>query len=164
MLCPKDLSAKEFKAALQLNHFHHDRLSNRFIDTTSGNWSERPFLHVYAGVRDARGRLKRQETLDKLLSERGDRHALMAAAEAERTEHARLAAAIAPVALPPARDALTGPAAIAALADDIIAISTRSEGAALPDLLRLGWRKSQVFEHADAARALAYSRQGGVAA
>ncbi|MET4293217.1 hypothetical protein ABIB06_007749 [Bradyrhizobium sp. LB8.2] len=42
-------------------------------------------------------------------------------------------------------------------------ISTRSEGAALPDLVRMGWRKSQVFEHEDAARMLAYSRQNGAA-
>lgn len=108
-------------------------------------------------------RLNRQATLDALKADRKARQDAAKAAEALQIERERIAERIAPTALPAPRASLEGAAAIAQLADDFIIIATRSEGAALPDLLRMGWRKSQVFEHTDAARSLAYSRQNGAA-
>ncbi|WP_262048631.1 phospholipase [Bradyrhizobium sp. Bra78] len=154
---PTDLSAAAFDQQLKLLGFFQIRAEGRFADVRAkGCPRTEPVM---------RGkRLDRQATLNALLAARKSRQDAASAAEAAQVERERIAAQIAPAALPAARAALEGPAAIAQLADDFIVISTRSEGAALPDLVRMGWRKSQIFEHADAARALAYSRQNGAAA
>ncbi|WP_456622173.1 phospholipase [Bradyrhizobium sp. P5_C12] len=154
---PTDLSAADFALQLKLHGFMHLRAEGRFADVRAkGCPRTEPVM---------RGRrLNRQETLDALLKDRKGRQEAAAAAEAVQIERERVAETIAPRALPAARAGLEGAAAIAQLADDFIVISTRSEGAALPDLVRMGWRKSQIFEHADAARTLAYSRQNGAAA
>lgn len=152
-----DLSATAFDQQLKLHGFFHIRAENRFADVRAkGCPRTEPVL---------RGRrLDRQATLDALLRDRKARQDADAAAEAIQIERERTASLIAPQALPAARATLEGAAAIAQLADDFITITTRNEGAALPDLVRMGWRKSQVFEHADAARSLAYSRQNGATA
>lgn len=151
-----DLAAADFALQLKLHGFLHLRAENRFADIRAkGCPRTEPVL---------RGkRLDRQATLDALLRDRKARQDAAAAAEAIQIERERIAETIAPTALPAARASLEGAAAIAQLADDFITITTRNEGAALPDLLRMGWRKSQVFEHTDAARSLAYSRQNGAA-
>ena len=154
---PTDLSASDFSLQLKLNGFLHLRGEGRFADVRAkGCPRTEPVM---------RGkRINRQATLDALLADRKTRQDAAAAAEALQIERERVAETIAPTALPAARASLEGAAAIAQLADDFITITTRNEGAALPDLVRMGWRKSQVFEHADAARNLAYSRQNGAAA
>lgn len=151
-----DLSAADFALQLKLHGFLHLRAEGRFADVRAkGCPRTEPVM---------RGkRLNRQATLDALIAARKARQDAAAAAEAIQIERERVAETIAPRALPSARGSLVGADAIAQLADDFIVISTRSEGAALPDLVRMGWRKSQVFEHADAARMLAYSRQNGSA-
>ncbi|TFV34640.1 phospholipase [Bradyrhizobium frederickii] len=153
---PKDLSAADFALQLKLHGFLHLRAEGRFADVRAkGCPRTEPVM---------RGkRLDRQATLDALLRDRKARQDAAAAAEALQIERERTASLIAPQALPAARASLEGAAAIAQLAEDFITITTRNEGAALPDLVRMGWRKSQVFEHADAARNLAYSRQNGAA-
>lgn len=152
-----DLTAAAFDQQLKLHGFFHIRAEGRFADARAkGCPRTEPVM---------RGkRLDRQATLDALIAARTARAEALAAAEAVQIERERVAGLIAPVALPAARGALEGAAAIAQLADDFIVIATRSEGAALPDLMRMGWRKSQVFELLDAARSLAYSRQNGAAA
>lgn len=154
---PADLSPSDFALQLKLHGFLHLRGEGRFADIRAkGCPRTEPVM---------RGRrIDRQATLDALVAARKARQDAAAAAEALQIERERTAETIAPTALPPARATLDGAAAIAQLADDFITITTRNEGAALPDLMRMGWRKSQVFEHADAARSLAYSRQNGAAA
>ncbi|MBR1170509.1 phospholipase [Bradyrhizobium liaoningense] len=151
-----DLSAKDFDAQLKLHGFFQVRAENRFADVRiKGMPRTEPVM---------RGRrIDRLATLEALLAARKAHHDAAAAAEAVQIERERIAETIAPTALPAARAGLAGAAAIAQLADDFITITTRNEGAALPDLMRMGWRKSQLFEHADAARTLAYSRQNGAA-
>ncbi|MBW7966770.1 phospholipase [Bradyrhizobium sp. BR 10261] len=152
-----DLSATDFALQLKLHGFLHLRAEGRFADVRAkGCPRTDPIL---------RGkRIDRQATLDALLRDRKARQDAAAAAEGLQIERERVAARIAPQALPAARAGLEGSAAIAQLADDFITITTRAEGASIPDLVRMGWRKSQIFEHADAARALAAERQNGVAA
>lgn len=153
---PADLSAADFALQLKLHGFLHLRAEGRFADVRAKGCPRTDAV--------MRGkRLDRQGTLDALLRDRKVRQDAAAAAEALQIERERVAETIAPTALPAARASLEGAAAIAQLADDFITITTRNEGAALPDLLRMGWRKSQVFEHTDAARNLAYSRQNGAA-
>lgn len=151
---PTDLSAADFALQLRLHGFMQLRAEGRFADVRAkGCPRTEPVM---------RGkRLNRQATLDALLTDRKARQDAAAAAEAVQIERERIAALIAPAALPAARASLEGAAAIAQLADDFIVLTTRSDGAALPDLMRMGWRKSQIFEHTDAARSLAYSRQNG---
>lgn len=153
---PTDLSAADFVLQLRLHGFMHLRAEGRFADVRAkGCPRTEPVM---------RGRrLDRQATLDALQRDRKARQDAAAAAEAVQIERERIAALIAPAALPAARAGLEGAAAIAQLADDFIVLTTRSDGAALPDLMRMGWRKSQIFEHTDAARSLAYSRQNGAA-
>ena len=154
---PADLSAADFALQLKLHGFLHLRAEGRFADVRAkGCPRTEPVM---------RGkRLNRQATLHSLLKARKARQDAAAAQEAAQAERERVAGLIAPLAIPGARAGLEGPAAIAQLADDFITITTRNEGAALPDLMRMGWRKSQIFEHADAARTLAYSRQNGAPA
>ncbi|MCW2086694.1 UNVERIFIED_ORG: hypothetical protein M2193_008869 [Bradyrhizobium japonicum] len=154
---PLDLSAAAFDQQLKLHGFFQIRAERRFADVRAkGCPRTEPVM---------RGkRLDRQATLDALLRDRKARQDAAAAAEAVQIERERIAAMIAPPALPAARASLEGAAAIAQLADDFIVLTTRSDGAALPDLMRMGWRKSQIFEHTEAARSLAYSRQNGAAA
>ncbi|MFK4622535.1 hypothetical protein ABIF50_005841 [Bradyrhizobium diazoefficiens] len=153
---PNDLTAAAFDQQLKLHGFFHIRAEGRFADVRAkGCPRTEPVM---------RGkRLNRQATLDALLTDRKARQDAAAAADAVQIERERIAALIAPAALPAARAGLEGAAAIAQLADDFIVLTTRSDGAALPDLMRMGWRKSQIFEHTDAARSLAYSRQNGAA-
>jgi hypothetical protein len=154
---PTDLTASAFDQQLKLHGFFHIRAEGRFADARAkGCPRTEPVL---------RGkRIDRKATLDALIAARKGRQDALATAEAAQIERERVAALIAPRALPAARAGLDGAEAIAQLADDFIVLTTRSEGAALPDLLRMGWRKSQVFEHADAARALAAERQNGLVA
>lgn len=153
---PKDLSASDFALQLKLHGFLHIRAEGRFADVRAKGCPRTETV--------MRGkRIDRQGTLDALMRDRKARQDAAAAAEALQIERERIAETIAPAALPAARASLEGAAAIAQLADDFITITTRNEGAALPDLLRMGWRKSQVFEHTDAARNLAYARQNGAA-
>ncbi|MEY9110426.1 hypothetical protein ABH999_006622 [Bradyrhizobium yuanmingense] len=152
-----DLSSADFALQLKLHSFLHLRAENRFVDVRAKGCPRT--APVMRGKR-----IDRQGTLDALLAARKTRQDDAAAKEAAQAERERVAGLIAPQAIPGARAGLEGPAAIAQLADDFITITTRNEGAALPDLVRMGWRKSQIFEHADAARTLAYSRQNGVAA
>lgn len=154
---PTDLSAADFTLQLKLQGFLHLRAEGRFADVRAKGCPR-----TEAVMRGKR--IDRQATLDALMRDRKARQDAAAAAEALQIERERMAETIAPTALPPARASLQGAAAIAQLADDFITITTRNEGAALPDLMRMGWRKSQVFEHADAARSLAYSRQNGAVA
>ncbi|QDP20696.1 phospholipase [Bradyrhizobium cosmicum] len=153
---PTDLTATAFDQQLKLHGFFHIRAEGRFADVRAkGCPRTEPVM---------RGkRIDRQATLAALLAARNARAEAAAATEAVQIERERVASLIAPVAMPPARASLDGAEAIAQLADDFIVLTTRSDGAALPDLLRMGWRKSQVFEHTDAARNLAYSRQNGAA-
>lgn len=154
---PADLSAADFALQLKLHGFLHLRAEGRFADVRAkGCPRTEPILHGR--------RIDRQRTLAALLRDRKARQDAAAAAEALQIERERTAETIAPTALPAARASLEGAAAIAQLADDFITITTRNEGVALPDLLRMGWRKSQVFEHTDAARSLAYARQNGATA
>ncbi|WP_225149600.1 phospholipase [Bradyrhizobium sp. BRP23] len=154
---PADLTASEFDAQLRLHGFFRLPAEGQFADVRlKGCPRTGPVM---------RGkRINRQATMSALLAARKARQDAAAAQEAAQAERERVAGLIAPQAIPGARAGLEGPAAIAQLADDFITITTRNEGAALPDLVRMGWRKSQIFEHADAARALAYSRQNGAAA
>lgn len=152
-----DLSAADFALQLKLYGFLHLRTEDRFADVRAKGCPRT--APVMRGKR-----INRQGTLDALLAARKARQDAVAAQEAAQAERERMAGLIAPQAMPGARAGLEGPAAIAQLADDFITITTRNEGAALSDLMRMGWRKSQIFEHADAARTLAYSRQNGVAA
>lgn len=154
---PTDLSAADFALQLKLHGFLHLRAEARFADVRAKGCPR-----TEAVMRGKR--LDRQATLDALLAARKARQDAAEAAEALQIERERVAETIAPRALPAARAGLEGAAAIAQLADDFIVISTRSDGADLHDLVRMGWRKSQVFEHADAARTLAYARQNGAAA
>lgn len=154
---PKDLSAPEFRAELKRLGFLRLSLQGSFCDIRAKNCPRT--MPVMAGRR-----VNRRATLEALLADRRSRQAASDVAEAAQAERERIAATIAPVALTPPRDGLQGAAAIAALADDFIVLTTRSESAAFPELMRLGWRKTQLFEHADAARALAAQRQGGLAA
>lgn len=151
-----DLSAADFALQLRLHGFMQLRAEGRFADVRAKSCPRTE--PVMRGKR-----LDRQATLDALLKDRKARQDAAAAAEAAQIERERIAALIAPPALPAARASLKGAAAIAQLADDFIVLTTRSDGAALPDLMRMGWRKSQIFEHTDAARSLAYSRQNGAA-
>lgn len=153
---PTDLTAKDFDQQLKLHGFFHVRAERRFADLRAKGCPRTDAV--------MRGkRLDRQGTLDALLAARKARQDALAAAEAAQAERERVAALIAPKALPAARASLEGAAAIAQLAEDFIIITTRNEGATLPDLIRMGWRKSQLFEHGDAARNIAYARQEGVA-
>jgi hypothetical protein len=151
---PADLSAADFALQLKLHGFMHLRAEGRFADVRAkGCPRTEPVM---------RGkRLNRQATLDALIRDRAARKDAAAAAEAVQIERERVAETIAPRALPAARASLEGAAAIAQLADDFITITTRSEGAALPDLVRMGWRKSQVYAWLEPARTLAYARQNG---
>jgi hypothetical protein len=151
------MSAAAFDQQLKLHGFFHIRAENRFADVRA-----RGCPRTEAVMRGSR--IDRQATLDALQRDRKARQDAAAAAEAVQIERERVAGLIAPVALPAARAGLEGAEAIAQLADDFIVLTTRSDGAAFPDLMRMGWRKSQLFEHADAARNLAYSRQNGAAA
>lgn len=152
-----DLTASEFDAQLRLHGFFRLPAEGKFADVRSKGCPRT--APVMRGKR-----INRQATLNALLAARKARQDAAAAHEAAQAERERVAGLIAPQAIPGARAGLEGPAAIAQLADDFITITTRNEGAALPDLVRMGWRKSQIFEHADAARTLAYSRQNGAAA
>jgi hypothetical protein len=154
---PSDLSAADFALQLKLHGFLHLRAEGRFADVRAKGCPR-----TEAVMRGKR--LDRQATLDALLTARKARQDAHAAAEALQIERERVAETIAPRALPAARAGLEGAAAIAQLADDFIVISTRSDGADLHDLVRMGWRKSQVFELLEAARTLAYGRQNGAAA
>lgn len=156
----KDLFKADYEASLARNGFHFDKRIGRFFDL----WAAGVPKALIPPVRTSRGHILRRETIAALLKARADQDAKLAAAEALRAEQERVAASIAPRCLPPPRGALNGAEAVAALADDFITITTRDDGAAVNDLMRLGWRKTQIFQHADAARALAYSRQGGNAA
>ncbi|EJN15725.1 hypothetical protein PMI42_00743 [Bradyrhizobium sp. YR681] len=153
---PTDLSAADFAFQLKLHGFMHLRAEGRFADVRAkGCPRTEPVM---------RGkRLNRQATLDALIRDRNARKDAAAAAEAVQIERERIAETIAPRALPAARASLEGADAIAQLADDFITITTRSEGVALPDLVRMGWRKSQVYAWLEAARTLAYARQNGAA-
>ncbi|MGX0963193.1 hypothetical protein AB7M63_003642 [Bradyrhizobium japonicum] len=157
MLRKTDLSAADFALQLKLHGFIQLRAEGRFADVRAkGCPRTEPIM---------RGkRINRQATLDALLGDRKARQDAAAAAEAIQIERECVAALIAPPVLPAARTTLEGAPAIAQLATDLIDITTTSEGAALVDLVRKGWRRSQVFEHIDAARTLAYARQDGAAA
>ncbi|MDI3559598.1 phospholipase [Bradyrhizobium sp. Arg816] len=154
---PTDLTAAAFDQQLKLHGFFHIRAEGRFADVrVKGCPRTEPVM---------RGRrLNRQATLEALLAARKARADAAAAAEAVQMERERTAALIAPPVMPAARTTLEGAPAIAQLATDLIDITTTSEGVALVDLVRKGWRRSQVFEHIDAARTLAYTRQDGVPA
>lgn len=153
---PADLTAAAFDTQLRLHGFFRIPAEGQFADVRAKGCPR--IAPVMSGKR-----INRQATLNALLAARKARQEVAAAHEAAQAERERVARLIAPQAIPAARAGLEGPAAIAQLADDFITITTRNEGAALPDLVRMGWRKSQIFEHADAARSLAYSRQNGAA-
>jgi len=155
------LSAADFQAWLDQNGFKFDKRLQRFLDLRQDRGDR---ISLIPAVRHRGNQVDRPATISALLAARGKRLADRAAADTLKAEQERLASTIAPRVLPPARGALAGAEAIAALADDFISINARDEGVAFPDLMRLGWRKQQIFEHADAARELAYSRQGGNAA
>lgn len=154
------LSAADFDLLLKLNGFTQLRCGD-VLDLRAGRASltpdrMRPIL---------RGRqTDRQATFDAMLRLRAARNAEQEAREAREAETQRIAEAIAPRALPPARASLEGPSAVAQLADDFLTLTTISESAGMADLLLKGWRRDQVIEHLDAARRIAYSRQEGVAA
>lgn len=152
-----DLTAAAFDQQLKLHGFFYIRTENRFADVRAKGCPRTDAV--------MRGkRVNRQATLDALLAARKVRQDAAAAAEAVQMERERTAALIAPPVLPAARTTLEGAPAIAQLATDLIDITTTSEGVALVDLVRKGWRRSQVFEHIDAARTLAYARQDGAPA
>lgn len=155
-----DLSASDFAAQLKLHGFAHLPQAGGFIDLQARAPSARPALAAVMAGR----RLNRKATLAALFKARAAR--LQAAERAAKATAARerRAAKLAPVALPRPRATLSGAAAIAALADDFLVITTRDGAVTLPDLLRLGWPKATVIELVDSARALAYARQGGNAA
>ncbi len=154
----KDLSAADFNAQLAANSFAEIR-RGQFVDLRDPRKPRQLTDAVTRGYR-----MSRKDTLAALLKARAERLATAAAAAAAQLERERVAAAIAPVALPPARAELAEEAAIATMADDFVVLASRNEGVTLPDLLRLGWRKDQIFELVDTARNVAYARQGGNAA
>lgn len=156
---PADLSLIEFRHALVDNGFAWIRPSNVFVDILF------PRAGRYTSpVTDKRGHTLRQATLDRLFADRELARAEKAEAAAESRRQAAIAETIAPRAAPIARATLQGPAAVAQLADDFIVAATRNEGVVKADLILMGWLPSQLGEHAEAARQLAYRRQEGVAA
>lgn len=120
--------------------------------------------HYLASVRDSRRRILRRETLDALLADRATSETAKKAADAVRMRQEKIAATIAPVALPPIRANLADAAAVAQLADDFVMQSTRSDGVVFADLKLMGWRDEQIRQHSPAARILAYRRQETVLA
>lgn len=156
---PADLSAAEFNRQIKLQGFAAVGATGGFIDLTRKGEQ----LQRLEGVREGRG-LKRRETLAALLAGRAKRKAADARVDRARAKRERIAAAIAPVAVSPVREGLSGPAAIAQLAEDFVVQSTRSEGVVFSDLLLMGWNAEQIREHEQAARLLAYRRQERVLA
>lgn len=143
----------EFGAALHQAGFSFIKHAGRFVD----QYHRIPH-HSMLPVTDARGRTLRRETLAALKRWRARYEAsLKARAEIEQRQLA-LAAAIAPRALPLCRSDLTGPEAVAQLADDFLLATAASEGVSFKSLINKGWRAAQLREHSDAARALADRR------
>lgn len=148
-----DLSPKEFRDAVIDNGFAWlGRSTDRFIDI------RHPRRGTLKAV-TAGGKILRRETFAALLTARTTAEIEKALAAAERARVERIAASIAPTALPPCRADLTDAAAIAQLADDFIVNSTRAEGVAWGDLIQMGWNAEQLKAHAPAARAVADRRQ-----
>lgn len=152
-----DISPAKFRQALKANGFVYHTLSRTYSDVRV-----RGAAAVTSVMRGRR--VDRRATLGALFAARAAREAEIALDAAARAEQRRLAATIAPLALPPPRDRLEGSAAIAQLADDLVVITTRSDAVTYTDLRRIGWLPSQIDAHAEAARSLAYFRQNGAAA
>lgn len=148
-----DITARDFRDALRQHGFVEHALIDRFSD------SRNPKAGTVKPVRTAKGKLKRRLTLDRLLTARQAAEAEQAAARADQQRREQTAASIAPHVLPPCRADLTGPAAIAQLADDFVLALTTSEGITHQALIQKGWRSAQLAEHAEAARTLADRRQ-----
>lgn len=154
---PSDLKAADFRRQLAAAGFTFLPLTAQFIDS-----HHRSAPRVAAVMRGKT--IDRRATLATLHAARETHLARQAQAAAEMQQREAIAAKIAPVAMPAPRGTLIGGEAIAQLADDLVVANTRNEGVTAADLVRIGWRRSQIDEHLEPARALAYSRQNGVAA
>lgn len=154
-----DLSAADFAHQLKLHHFADMRGEYLDLGGPYGQPRGGRIAPVMAGRR-----VHRKATLAALLKSRAERVAVAEAETARKAEQERIAGLIAPVAVPPPRADLADELAIATLADDLVNLAARGDSPTLPDLLRIGWRRDQVFQHIDTARNVAYARQGGNAA
>jgi hypothetical protein len=149
-----DISKTDFAHQQRLHSFAYLPDEDRFLD----------LRHSLAGrrivaLRDAKGRLLREASIQSCLAARAAWEAELAEQHAAEQRKLALAETLAPSALPPCRADLDGPAAIAQLAEDFIVETTRNEGAAFTGLLRMGWQAAQLKRHAEAARIVAQRRQ-----
>jgi hypothetical protein len=155
-----DLTPREFRDLLLDNAFAYLGGSvDRFIDLMHPK--ARRYIHP---VKDGRGRMQRQATLASLKAAREAYEAELAKRRAAELHAAALLERIVPTALPPARAALEGAAAIHQMAEDFRTMVTRDAGVTAYDLRRVGWTAAQISAHAEAARELGYARENGVAA
>ncbi|CUT12504.1 hypothetical protein BF49_3584 [Bradyrhizobium sp.] len=150
-----DISESDFKHQLRLHSLAYLPNINRFLD----------LIHPKAGrhilpVMDETGRrMLRGASLHSCLAARSAYEAELA--EQARAEQQKLdmAERLAPCAIAPCRADLDGPEAVSQLADDFIVHTTRNDGVAFIDLIRMGWTGPQLKRHTDAARIVAHRRQ-----
>jgi hypothetical protein len=144
------MAVAAFRAALDRAGFAFLKQSGRFVDR------HHRVPHRYLlPVTDARGRLRRRDTLAALAAWRAEYEAGLAASAAQQQQRIALAERLAPKAVPGCRADLTDAAAIAQLADDFL---TRAAGFGCIEfkaLIQMGWSAAQLREHGDAARAVA---------
>lgn len=155
-----DLTPREFRDAVaELGFAYLGGSVDKFVDRKFRKAGQ--YIDM---VRGERRRPRYAATLAALKAARSAAERASAALEAERARKAKIAATLAPVALPADRASLQGEAAIHQLAEDFRTIATRSEGVTWRDLMVLGWQPAQITEHTEAARQLGYARENGVAA
>lgn len=151
---PSDLSPKEFRDALIDNGFAFlGRAVDKYVDIRA----PRPG-RLYEPIRNAKRQTLRRETLAALLGARAEIVEAQRLIRAENERRQRIAATIAPVALPPCRADLQGPAAIAQLADDFLTRLASAGSVDFKALIQMGWSAPQLREYADPARAVADRR------
>jgi hypothetical protein len=150
-----DISKTDFAHQLRLHSLAWLPGINRFLDLRCPA-ARRHILPVM----DATGRrMRRDASIQSCLAARAAYEAELAETLKAEQRKADLAERLAPVALPPCRADLDGPAAVSQLADDFIVQATRSEGVVYVDLIRMGWTGPQLKRHVDAARIVAQRRQ-----